>query len=165
MSQFTSAEGIPVAAGQTLRIAAVYDNARPHTRAMGIMLLFLAPGDVSGCPPAPALDLDLGSPSSPPPFVVPLPRAPRGTVARVRRTTVREFRYGHERVSLPLGATFTWRFAGTLEHDVTVIGGPRGFSSPWTRRGEFRHRFTRRGTYRLFCSLHPSRMVQTVTVR
>jgi plastocyanin len=165
MSQFTSAEGIPVAAGQTLRIAAVYDNARPHTRAMGIMLLFVAPGDVSGCAQAPELDLDLGQPAPPPPFAVPLPRAPRGQMARVRRTTVRDFRYGHERVALPLGATFVWRFAGAVDHDVTVVGGPLGFSSPWTRRGEFRHRFMRRGTYRLFCSLHPTKMVQTISVR
>jgi plastocyanin len=165
MSQFTSAEGIPVAAGDTLRLAAVYDNARPHTRAMGIMLLFVAPADVSGCGATPPLDVDVGTPSAPPPFTVPLPRKPRGAVARVRSTTVRDFRYGHERVVLPLGATFTWRFAGSVPHDVTVVGGPRGFSSPWTQSGEFRHRFVRRGTYRLFCSLHPTRMVQTVTVR
>jgi plastocyanin len=164
MSQFTSGEGIPVAAGQTLRLAAVYDNRRPHTRAMGIMLLFLAPGEVSGCGPTPQLDVDLGAPTAPPAFVMPLPRRPRGTVSRVRRTTVRDFRYGHERVSVPLGSTFTWRFAGSVPHDVTVVGGPRGFSSPWTQTGEFRHRFTRRGTYRLFCSLHPTRMVQTVSV-
>jgi plastocyanin len=165
MSQFTSAEGIPVAAGQTLRLAAVYDNARPHTRAMGIMLVFVAPGAVSGCGATPALDVDRGSPSAPPRFTMPLPRSPRGSVARVRRTTVRDFRFGHERVLVPLGTAFTWRFAGSVPHDVTVVGGPRGFSSPWTQAGEFRHRFTRRGTYRLFCSLHPTRMVQTVTVR
>ena len=165
MAQFTSAAGIPVAAGQTLRLAAVYENERPHTRAMGIMLLFVAPAEVSGCGPSPPLDVDAGEPAPPPRFAMPLPRKPRGAVARVSGTTVRDFRFGHERVLVPLGSTFTWRFAGALQHDVTVVGGPRGFSSPWTQVGSFRHRFTRRGTYRLFCSLHPARMVQTVTVR
>jgi plastocyanin len=33
------------------------------------------------------------------------------------------------------------------------------------RKGTFTHRFTRRGTYRLFCSLHPARMTQLVIVR
>jgi plastocyanin len=54
---------------------------------------------------------------------------------------------------------------GQFQHDVTVVGGPVGFSAPWTTSGVFRHRFTKAGTYRLFCSLHPAKMVQQITVR
>jgi plastocyanin len=54
---------------------------------------------------------------------------------------------------------------GSFQHDVTVVGGPVGFSAPWTQSGVFRHRFTKAGTYRLFCSLHPAKMVQQITVR
>ena len=39
------------------------------------------------------------------------------------------------------------------------------FSAPWTQSGVFKHRFTKTGTYRLFCSLHPAKMVQQITVR
>ena len=60
---------------------------------------------------------------------------------------------------------FTWRFRGSVQHDVTVVGGPVGFSAPWTQTGTFKHRFTKAGTYRLFCSLHPAKMVQQITVR
>lgn len=165
MSSFRSTAGIPVAKGQKLRLAAVYDNGRPHTRAMGIMLLYLAPGGVSGCRPTPALDVDLGRPAAPPPFSMPLPRTPAGPVSTARSTWVRDFRYGAERVALKRGTTFTWRFRGTVQHDVTVVGGPEGFSAPWTLAGTFKHRFTKPGTYRLFCSLHPARMVQQITVR
>ncbi|MGH2997489.1 MAG: cupredoxin domain-containing protein, partial [Gaiellaceae bacterium] len=166
MSQFTSAAGIPVAAGQTLRLAAVYDNDRPHTRAMGIMLLFLAPAPVSGCQATPPLEIDLGRPTAPPPFTMPLPRAPRGPLARdIGSTWVGDFRYGHERVSLRRGTTFSWRFIGATQHDVTLVSGPEGFSAPWTLAGTFRFRFSRPGTYQLFCSLHPARMSQVVTVR
>jgi hypothetical protein len=167
MSQFTSAEGIPVAAGQTLRLSAVYDNERPHTRAMGITLVYLAPdARVAGCGAVPTLDVDLGRPSAPPPFTMPLPRAPGGPLAAgVSATWVGDFRYGHERIRLRRGTTFTWRFRGATQHDVTVVGGPVGFSSPWTLRGEFRHTFRKTGTYRLFCSLHPARMTQVVEVR
>ena len=66
---------------------------------------------------------------------------------------------------LERGTTFTWRFMGSFQHDVTVVGGPVGFSAPWTQSGVFTHRFTKAGTYRLFCSLHPSKMVQQITVR
>jgi hypothetical protein len=166
MSQFTSAEGIPVAQGDRLRLAAVYENSRLHTRAMGIMLLYLAPGAVGACGPTPQLDVDLGAPTAPPVFTMPLPRVPTGRVERRARSTwVGDFRYGVERLELRRGATFTWRFLGAFQHDVTVISGPEGFSAPWTLAGSFSHRFTRAGTYRLFCSLHPARMVQQITVR
>ncbi len=166
MSQFTSAEGIPVAQGDRLRLAAVYENSRLHTRAMGIMLLYLAPAEVRGCGPTPPLDVDLGSPSTPSLFSMPLPRAPRGAIVRNARSTwVGDFRYGAERLELRRGSTFTWRFIGGFQHDVTVIGGPVGFSAPWTLAGSYEHRFTRAGTYRLFCSLHPARMVQQITVK
>ena len=165
MSSFRSTEGIPVAKGQKLRLAAVYDNQAPHTRAMGIMLLFLAPGAVEGCRATPSLDIDLGSPSAPPPFSMPLPREPKGPVSTAKSTFVGDFSYGSERVSLKRGTTFTWRFMGRFQHDVTVVGGPEGFSAPWTQTGVFKHRFTKAGTYRLFCSLHPAKMVQRITVR
>ena len=166
MSSFTSPAGIPVAAGERLRLAAVYDNDRPHTRAMGIMLLYFAPRQVASCSATPPLAIDLGNPGPPPPFSMPLPRKPRGPVYKNRRNTwVGDFRYGHERVSIRRGTRFTWRFVGAVEHDVTLVSGPEGFASPWTRRGTFTHRFTRPGTYHLFCSLHPARMVQTIQVR
>jgi plastocyanin len=165
MSSFRSTDGIPVARGQTLRLAAVYENEAPHTRSMGIMLLFLAPGAVEGCGATPALDIDLGSPSAPPPFSMPLPRAPKGPVSTAKSTFVGDFRYGAERILLRRGTIFTWRFMGQFQHDVTVVGGPEGFSAPWTQAGVFKHRFTKVGTYRLFCSLHPAKMVQQITVR
>ena len=165
MSSFRSTTGIPVAKGQTLRLAAVYDNQAPHTRAMGIMLLFLAAGTVEGCELAPELEIDLGRPSAPPPFSMPFPREPKGPVTKAKSTFVGDFRYGSERILLKRGTTFTWRFMGAFQHDVTVIGGPEGFSAPWMQAGTFSHRFTKTGTYRLFCSLHPSQMVQQITVR
>lgn len=166
MSQFTSADGIPVAAGQTLRLTAVYDNGAPHTRTMGIMLLYVAPGQVTGCAPTPKLVVDLGHPSYPPVFSFPLPVQPKGTVATgVTSSTVREFGFQHPLVSLALGATFTWFFTGSVYHDVTLVSGPVGFSSPWTLAGTFSHRFTRRGVYKLFCSLHPAQMSQIIVVR
>jgi plastocyanin len=165
MSSFRSTTGIPVAKGEKLRLAAVYDNGRPHTRAMGIMLLFLAPGAVERCGATPELEVDLGRPAAPPPFFMPLPRAPAGQVSTARSTWVSDFRFGAERILLRRGATFTWRFKGSVQHDVTVVGGPEGFSAPWTLAGTFKHRFTKAGTYRLFCSLHPAKMVQQITVR
>ena len=44
-----------------------------------------------------ALDIDLGNPSAPPPFSMPLPRAPKGPVSTAKSTFVGDFRYGIER--------------------------------------------------------------------
>ena len=166
MSSFVSADGIPVAAGERLRIAAVYDNDRPHTRAMGGMILYFARRPVGSCAPTPPLEVDLGQPSLPPPFSMPLPRKPRGPLHRnIGGTWVGDYRFGHERLSLARGANFAWRFIGAVDHDVTLVSGPVGFSSPTTRRGTFRYRFTRPGTYSLMCSLHPTQMAQSIAVR
>ena len=54
-----------------------------------------------------------------------------GPVSKAKSTFVGDFRYGVERILLKRGTTFTWRFMGAFQHDVTVIGGPEGFSAPW----------------------------------
>ena len=55
MSGFLSGQGIPVAAGEPLRLTANYDGQRVHTRVMGIMGLYMAPtrrspGAAGRCP-------------------------------------------------------------------------------------------------------------------
>lgn len=168
MSQFSSPTGIPVAAGSKLGLTAVYENSRPHTRAMGIMMVYLAPGAVTGCGGATRLDVDLGKPGTPPVFSMPLPRAPRGKVAKnLRGTWIGDNRFGNERISVRRGTIFTWRFLGTRAHDVTVVGGPEGFASPPTQPSgsTFTRKLTRRGSYRIICTLHPAQMVQQLNVR
>jgi plastocyanin len=61
----------------------------------------------------------------------------------------------------------TWRFAGVTPHTVTVANGPAGFSSLYSGRTQGTYTFTprRRGTYRLTCLIHPTRMGQTLVVR
>ena len=131
---------------------------------MGIMLLFLAPDAADGCGATP-LEVDLGRPDRP-------CHRPSSCRYRGRRWSrgvdrqvdqVGDYRYGAERIVLDRGAAFTWNFRGSVQHDVTVVGGPVGFSAPWTQSGVFRHRFTKPGTYRLFCSLHPAKMVQQIS--
>ena len=166
MSAFQSTEGIPVAKGQRLRLAAVYENHAPHTRVMGIMLLFLAPGAGVRLPG------DAEARGRPRPALRRRPRSRcrcrarrRGRCRRRCSTWVGDFRYGAERISIRRGSTFTWRFVGAFPHDVTVSAARRASRRRGRRAGTFKHRFTKPGTYRLFCSLHPAKMVQQITVR
>ncbi len=166
MTSFASPEGIPVAAGDRLRLTAVYDNSLPHTRVMGIMILYLVPGAVSGCPDLPPLSLDPGTPSAPPLVRQPLPSSPAGPAKNVRSTWVGDYSFGVGRAAVKRGTTFTWRFIGSVSHNVTLVNGPIGFSSPSLGRGAlWSYRFTRAGVYQLFCSLHPVAMTEIVTVK
>ena len=166
MSAFVTPEGLPVAAGDRLRLSAVYDNSIPHTRVMGIMMVYLAQAEVTGCPDVPAPVIDLGEPSAPPLLKLPLPTQPRGPAKRVTKTWVGDYKFGQPRVTLRPGTRFTWQFIGSEDHNVTLANGPVGFSSPSLRGGAtFSYRFARAGRYELFCSLHPVAMSQVVTVR
>src|SRR5205823_6008767 len=87
MTTFSSAAGIPVAAGDTLRLTATYDDSLPHVRVMGIMLVFLAPQPEAPCAPLPALAPDPDShPGTPPRVKLPLLLEPVGPWQNVLST-------------------------------------------------------------------------------
>jgi plastocyanin len=166
MTTFSSAQGIPVHAGDRLRLTATYENSLPHTRVMGIAVFFFAPGETAPCAPVPALPPDpLSAPGAPPRITLQLVKQPEGPVQHVFKTWLSDFQFGAQRVMVKRGSTFSWTFAGPSRHDVTLASGPVGFASPSRAHGTFSFRFTRPGTYRLFCSLHPTQMTQIVTVR
>ena len=104
-------------------------------------------------------------PTSPDLVSIALLKRPSGPMQRVRSTWVGDYVFGAQRVTIPRGTRFTWRFVGSTAHDVTLATGPVGFASPSLKRGSYSFRFTRPGTYRLFCSLHPARMTEVVRVR
>lgn len=76
-------------------------------------------------------------------------------------------RGGHDRpvVRVRRGGVVRWRWASQESHQVTVRSGPARFRSATQAHGSFAHRFTRRGTYRLVCSIHAPGMRMTVVVR
>lgn len=166
MTTFSTTQGIPVAAGDTLRLTATYDDSLPHTRVMGIMLVYLAPAPVVPCAALPAVPADPDShPGAPPRVKLPLLVQPVGDWRSALSTFVGDMTFGIGRVTVKRGQTFRWTFAGPSRHDVTLASGPVGFASPSRAHGSFSYRFTHPGVYRLFCSLHPSQMTEIVTVK
>jgi hypothetical protein len=169
MSRTISREGIPVSAGDKLRLRAVYDNELPHTRVMSILMAYLVPGDVEPCAAPPS---DLERQDVPrrfrkpyPPSTVPLMAPPRGPFRPFRDAIdVIDFEFEQRRVVVERGTPVTWKFDGGTPHDVAVANGPRAFSSPWIEKGEFTYTPRKRGTYGLFCTLHPGAMSQELKV-
>jgi plastocyanin len=170
MSRTYSPAGIPVSEGDQLRLTAAYDNGIPHTRVMSIMMAYLVPGEVDGCQPPPD---DLVTQDVPnnyrkpyPRFKVPLMAPPTGPFKPFTSAiAVDDYFFSKRRIVVERGDEVTWRFNAARQHDVAVASGPRGFSSEWLNDGrEFTYTPTRRGTYNLYCSLHPGRMSQQLKV-
>jgi plastocyanin len=63
------------------------------------------------------------------------------------------------------GTTLKFRWVGSGLHDVKVTKGPRAFGSSAKTSGTYTHKLTKRGTYTLKCTIHPSSMILKVRVR
>jgi plastocyanin len=183
MLSFQSAQGIPVAAGERLKLTAVYDAERPHVRVMGILGVGFVPdaGVTQPCAPEPTdryeYFTERGGRKTEPRVVVPIsawsgrsraraisrPRGPTVLMRRGGTVDVADTSFNPANVALSRPGLLRWRFFDDELHNVTLANGPRGFSSNNLSRGrEFSYRFRKPGTYRLFCTLHP---LMTSTVR
>jgi hypothetical protein len=176
---FESEAGIPVHRGERLQVSSEYDGQYVHTRAMGLLHVYVAPPTAASDRAAPctALPSDAhylhpagrGRPQ-PPHVVVPLIGfRPHGGVHVIDRppgafwvlkgggtVQIKNFSFSRPDVALRVGDRLEWTFGDSTPHNVTVANGPRGFASvSQTTGGHFSYQFTVPGTYRLFCSLHP----------
>lgn len=61
--------------------------------------------------------------------------------------------------------TVVWEWEGSNPHNVTVTRGPARFRSDTKTSGTYRRRVTRRGTYRIVCTIHRPDMRMTLRVR
>jgi plastocyanin len=57
-----------------------------------------------------------------------------------------------------------WRWEGKNPHNVTVTSGPVKFHSSTKKTGTYTKKVTRKGTYRIVCTIHPG-MKMTLKVK
>jgi plastocyanin len=185
MSAFRSPTGIPVDAGETIRLHSVYDDSQPHVRVMGIEMVYLAP-DAAVTQPCGALPGDTeilktnqaGRPG-PVPFTIPLTGldsagqattidGPPGKVqdlASGSTILVGDRVFNAPQVKIATGSSLTWQFVGGELHNLTLANGPLGIGSDNLDGGRtFTQKFDRPGTYRFFCALHPVSMSEKIVV-
>ena len=179
-------QGFALAKGEKVKLSAVYDNERPHTRAMGISIAYMAPdaGVTQPCAPLPTdqaeFQTDKPYRKKPPRFRVPLtgldgrgraveierPRGKRRSMPRGGTIRVKDFQFSRPNVAVRRAATLRWKFEDPELHNITIADGPRGFSSPHLSDDRtYSKRLRKKGTYKLFCGLHPVSMTQTVKVK
>jgi plastocyanin len=58
-----------------------------------------------------------------------------------------------------------WDWEGRNPHNVTVTSGPTRFKSSTKTSGTYSKKMTRRGTYRIVCTIHRATMKMTLRVR
>jgi plastocyanin len=183
MTGFSSAQGYPVASGERIALDSIYDASLPHTRVMGILVMYFVPDAsvTAKCGPPPTSVAQLPKPkgrTKPPRFTVPIVgmrkgravniRAPKGKrvkLGRRARVSVGDLFFRKPNIQVRKGSTVTWRFNGSTLHNITVANGPRGFSSANLNDGRrYKKKLSVPGTYKLFCGLHPVDMTATVKV-
>ena len=93
-----------------------------------------------------------------------LPAAMPASAATTRNVSVRDNYFRPGSLTVRKYDTVRWRWAGRAPHNVAVARGPVKFRSSTKTTGTYSRRMTRRGTYRIVCTIHPGmRMTLRVT--
>lgn len=67
-------------------------------------------------------------------------------------------------VTVDRNDTVVWEWEGRNPHNVTVTRGPARFASKTKTSGTYKKKLTRRGTYRILCTIHAPGMRMTLRV-
>lgn len=81
---------------------------------------------------------------------------------------LKNIKFSPGRVVIARGQSVTWEFLDAsilVTHNVTSVGHLRFHSSPTMRSGSYTVKFTKSGTYRFMCTIHPASMNGEVIVR
>jgi plastocyanin len=90
-------------------------------------------------------------------FVVP-------ALAATKTVTVKDSAFAPKSVTVKKGTKVTWKWTGTLPHNVTVTSGPKKFHSATQTKGSFSQTLTKPGTYKIVCTIHQA-LGMTMTVK
>jgi plastocyanin len=86
-------------------------------------------------------------------------------LARTRSVAVRDNVFSPRSLTIKRNDTLVFRWRGDNPHNVVATRGPVRFRSSVKETGTYRKKFTRRGSYRIICTIHQPSMRMTVRVR
>jgi plastocyanin len=68
------------------------------------------------------------------------------------------------KLTIKKGTVVNWKWSTKDRHTVTEYNGRWGTKSE-TRTGNFKHRFRKKGTWTVYCLVHPVEMRQKIVVK
>jgi plastocyanin len=71
-----------------------------------------------------------------------------------------KFHFTPSTLTIKKGTTVKWKWSGKIPHNVTG----KGFHSKTASKLTFKHKFTKKGTYRVVCTIHEA-FGQKMTIR
>ncbi len=90
---------------------------------------------------------------------------PAGSSAATRVVKAKDIDFSPDSVTVRRGATVSWRFLDSTQHNVQSRGKRRFRGSGDRRRGTHKVRFRKAGRYAYVCTIHPLSMKGVVVVR
>lgn len=75
--------------------------------------------------------------------------------AATRTITLKDNLFSPSSVTVKKNTVVKWVWKGKAPHNVTVKSGPVKFHSPLKMNGSYTKKMTRKGTYRIVCTIHP----------
>ena len=85
--------------------------------------------------------------------------------AATKTVTVGDIFFKPKTVTVTKGSTVKWVWKGKLPHNVTVKSGPVKFKSPTQKAGSFSKKLTKKGTYKIICTVHGAAQSLTLKVK
>ena len=95
---------------------------------------------------------------------VPLATADAATKPPVKVTHLFDDYFNKSKLTIKKGTIVNWKWKTDDRHTVTEYKGRWG-SKGETRTGNFKHRFKSKGTWTVYCLVHPVEMRQKIVVK
>jgi plastocyanin len=86
-------------------------------------------------------------------------------LAATKTVSVKDDVFAPKTITVKKGKTVKWVWKGDAPHNVTVTKGPVKFHSVTQKKGTYSKKLTKKGTYKLVCTIHAPGMAMTIKVR
>lgn len=91
--------------------------------------------------------------------------APTAHAAATKNVAIRDDFFRSNNITVRKGTKVRWVWKGKTVHNVKVARGPVKFGSSLQKTGTYSKRLTRKGTYKLVCTIHQPKMKMTIRVK
>ena len=85
-------------------------------------------------------------------------------LAATKTVSVKDNFFSPKSLTVKKGTKVKWSWKGSAPHNVTVTSGPVKFHSSTQTSGSFSKTFSKKGTYKIVCTIHAPGMKMTVKV-